>query len=379
MRTVLAAALISLSLVEGCNSAKPNTATAANTSSTPTVEVVRVVSRPLNIEVQLPGELQPYESVAVFPKLSGFVDWIGVDRGSRVKTGQLMARLSAPEIASQRAEGQSKSDAAEAQVATAQAKLAADQNTYERLKDAAQTPGAVAGNDLLQAQKLVDGDQAQVQAAQRNAAAAKESLQAVTATVQYLRITAPFDGIVTERNVHPGALVGPNQNIPLLRVETLNRLRLVVAVPENYSADLANGSKVQFTVPSFPGETFSGSLARISHSVDVKTRTMPVEIDVSNSSGRLTPGTFAEVRWPVHRSKPSLFVPTSSIATNLERTFVIRVRDGETEWIDVKTGATNGKLTEVFGDLKAGDEVAVRGTDELKPGGQVVAKLSASQ
>ncbi|PYY14595.1 MAG: hypothetical protein DMG60_19775 [Acidobacteria bacterium] len=74
-----------------------------------------------------------------------------------------------------------------------------------------------------------------------------------------------------------------------------------------------------------------------------------------------------------------MFVPTSSIATNLERTFVIRVRDGETEWIDVKTGATNGKLTEVFGDLKAGDEVAVRGTDELKPGGQVVAKLSASQ
>ena len=128
-----------------------------------------MVSRPLNIEVQLPGELQPYESVAVFPKVSGFVDWIGVDRGSRVKTGQLMARLSAPEIASQRAEGQSKSDAAEAQVATAQAKLAADQNTYERLKDAAQTPGAVAGNDLLQAQKLVDGDQAQVQAAQRNA------------------------------------------------------------------------------------------------------------------------------------------------------------------------------------------------------------------
>jgi len=374
---VVAAALVSLSLAVGCNSAKSKTAAAANTSIS-RVEVVRVVAQPLNIEVRLPGELQPYESVAVFPKISGFVDRIGVDRGSRVKTGQLMARLSAPEIASQRAEAQSKADAAQSEIATAEAKLVADQNTYEKLKAAAQTPGVVAGNDLLQAQKLVDADEAQVQAAQRIAEAAKQGLQAVTATEQYLRITAPFDGIVTERNVHPGALVGPNQNIPLLRVETLHRLRLVVAVPENYSADLANGAKVQFTVPSFPGQIFSGSLARISHSVDVKTRTMPVEIEVSNPSGRLAPGTFAEVRWPVHRSNPTLFVPTSSITTNLERTFVIRVRDGKTEWIDVKTGASNGKLTEIFGDLEPGDEVAVRGTDELKPGSQVEAKLSST-
>ena len=97
-----------------------------------------MVAEPLNIEVRLPGELQPYESVAVFPKISGFVDRISVDRGSRVKTGQLMARLSAPEIASQRAEAHSKADAAQSEIATAQAKLVADQNTYEKLKAAAQ-------------------------------------------------------------------------------------------------------------------------------------------------------------------------------------------------------------------------------------------------
>src|SRR5438270_5317443 len=186
MRTV-GAALVSLSLAVGCNSAKSKTAAASNTSIS-RVEVVRVVAEPLNIEVRLPGELQPYESVAVFPKISGFVDRISVDRGSRVKTGQLMARLSAPEIASQRAEAHSKADAAQSEIATAQAKLVADQNTYEKLKAAAQTPGVVAGNDLLQAQKLVDADQAQVQAAQRIAEAAKQGLQAVTATEQYLRI-----------------------------------------------------------------------------------------------------------------------------------------------------------------------------------------------
>lgn len=377
MRVPVAAILIALCFSMGCSSSKTNNV-AASVSSTPTIDVVSVVAEPLNIEVRLPGELQPYESVAVFAKISGFVEWIGVDRGSRVKAGQLMARLSAPEVASQRAEEQLRTEAAQSQVATAQAKLTADQSTYEKLKSASQTPGVVAGNDLLQAQKMVEGDQAQLQAAQRNAEAAKQGLQAVTSTEQYLRITAPFDGVVTERNVHPGALVGPNETTPLLRVETLNRLRLVVAVPENYSADVANGAKVQFTVPSFPGETFSGALARVAHAVDVKTRTMPIEIEVSNSAGKLAPGTFAEVRWPVHHSKPTLFVPTSSIATNLERSFVIRVRSGKTEWVDVKTGATNGKLTEVFGGLQPGDEVAVRGTDELKAGTQVVAKPSPS-
>ncbi len=376
MKTALfAAAALALAL-PGCNSSAPTSAAAASPPATPTVDVVPVVAQPLSIEVRLPGELQPYEAVAVFPKIAGFVEWIGVDRGSRVKAGQLLARISAPEVGAQRAEAQSRSEAARSQVATAEAKLAADESTYEKLKSASQTPGVVAGNDLLQGQKMMDADQAQLRAAQRNAEAAAQAVQAVTATEQYLSITAPFDGVVIERNDHPGALVGPNQAAPLLRIETLNRLRLVVAVPENYSADVPEGAQVPFTVPSFPGQEFAGKLARVSHAVDVRTRTMPVEIEVSNPAGKLAPGTFAEVRWPVHRSTATLFVPTSSIATNLERNFVIRVRGGKAEWVDVKTGATAGKLTEVFGDLRAGDEVAVRGTDELKAGTQVVARTA---
>jgi membrane fusion protein, multidrug efflux system len=95
---------------------------------------------------------------------------------------------------------------------------------------------------------------------------------------------------------------------------------------------------------------------------------MAVELDVENRDGRLAPGTFSQVRWPVHRSGPSLFVPSTSVATTTDRTFVIRVRGGKTEWVDVKTGLTAGALIEVFGELQAGDEVAGRGTDELRPG-----------
>ena len=98
---------------------------------------------------------------------------------------------------------------------------------------------------------------------------------------------------------------------------------------------------------------------------------MAIELDVANGDGRLAPGTFCQVRWPVRRAAPSLFVPSASVAATTDRTFVIRVRNGKTEWVDVRTGLTSGALVEVFGDLKAGDEVAGRATDELRPGTEV--------
>jgi membrane fusion protein (multidrug efflux system) len=157
----------------------------------------------------------------------------------------------------------------------------------------------------------------------------------------------------------------------MVRIENLSRLRVVVPVPETYAAGVPEGTRVNFTAPAFPGRVFTGTIARVSHSVDVKTRTTPVELEAANSKGELSPGTFSDVLWPVRRSYPTMFVPTSSVASTLERVFVVRVRGGKTEWVDVKTGATVGKLTEVFGDLHEGDAVAVRGTDELRPGSLV--------
>lgn len=378
--------LATAALTASCGPGRDTATSAANNPSSaaknPTVDVVRVVSQQLNITVRLPGELWPYEVVAVYPKVTGFVDWIGVDRGSRVKTGQLIARLVAPEIISQRAEAQAKVQSAEAQRVEAEAKLAADESTYQRLKAAAATPGVVSGNDLEIAQKTAEADRSRVKALADSENAAKQALRSVQEIEGYLRITAPFDGVVTERNVHPGALVGPagapGVTVPMVRIQTIARLRLGIPVPETYIAGISEGTKVDFTVPAFPGETFTGTLARIAHAVDVKTRTMPVELDVANPSGRLAPGTFSEVLWPVRRPRPSLFVPVSAVAKTTERTFVIRARDAKTEWVDVKTGATSGNLIEVFGDLRDGDEVLVRGTDEVRPGTAVTPHLTSS-
>lgn len=371
--------LIACALCVSCGSGKGTSGTTSN-SSIPTVDAAKVVSQKLNITISLPSELQAYEVVAIYPKVTGFVQWIGVDRGSRVKEGKLMARLEAPELVAQRAEAQAKLQSAESQLAAAEAKLASEQSTYEKLKAAAVTPGVVAENDLIVAGKSAQAVAAQVKAAQDNVSAAKQSLQSITEIEGYLQIRAPFDGVVTERNVHPGALVGPaggpGASAPMVRVETLARLRLVVPVPENYVAGIPEGTKVAFSVPAYPGQTFTGTVARISHTVDVKTRTMPVELDLMNPSGRLDPGTFSQVLWPVHRPEPTLFVPSSAVATTLERIFVVRINNGAAEWVDVKTGATSGNLTEVFGDLQAGDSVAMRGTDELRPGTRVTARES---
>jgi RND family efflux transporter MFP subunit len=215
---------------------------------------------------------------------------------------------------------------------------------------------------------------------EQSAKAAQDALRSVSQLEAYLSITAAFEGQVTTRYVHPGALVGPaggpGAMTPIVQIQTLTRHRLVVPVPEYDAAGIPEGTEVSFTVPSFPGRTFQAPIARISHSVDVKTRTMPVELDVQDPRAELDPGAFCEVSWPVRRSYSTLFFPASAVASDLERTFVIRVRNNRTEWVDVKTGAASGNLIEVFGDMKEGDEVAVRGTDQLRPGTVVSARSS---
>ena len=372
---ILTIVLVASLAIEACGGGDGSSRAAPVTAGPAAIEVVRVVERSLDVPLSLPGELTAFQSVAIFPRVTGFVKAVNVDRGSKVRAGQLLASLEAPELVAQRSEAQSKLQAAEAQLSVARAKAAADKGTFARLKAASATPGVVAGNDIVIAEKTADGSANQVLAAEQSVEAARQVLNALRDMEGYLRMTAPFAGVITERNVHPGALVGPSTSgagaTPLLRLVDTDRLRLVVPVPEAYTAEMRPGAEIPFTVAAYPGQSFSGKVARIAQAVDVSTRTMAVELDVANGDGRLAPGTFCQVRWPVRRSEPSLFVPSASVATTTDRTFVIRIRSGKTEWVDVTTGLTSGPLVEVFGDLRAGDEIAGRGTDELRPGTDV--------
>lgn len=374
MKTTLIVLAFSV-LVVGCNESPKPEAAKQTDANVQTVAVVSVTSRKLATAFTLPAQLVPFETVDVYPKVTGFMDLISVDRGSRVHKGELIIRLSAPELVAQRAQAESSLHAAESQLTTAQAKLTADKGTYLHLASAAKTPGVVAENDVMVADQTASADQGQVQSAESNVAAARETLRSVTQLESYLNIYAPFDGVVTTRNLHPGALVGPASGqsgaMPIVQIVDSSHLRLVVPVPEAYVGEMKVGEQVSFTVPAYPGQTFHAPIARISHDVDLNSRTMPVELDVHNADGKLSPGSFSSVQWPVHRATPTLFVPVTAVTNDQQHSFVESVRNGKAEWVNVTAGLNVNGNIEVFGDLKAGDKVIRNATDAIHTGQQV--------
>jgi RND family efflux transporter MFP subunit len=337
-------------------------------------DLVAVVAKPLSRTIELPGEFEPFQSVAIHAKLRGYLERILVDRGSVVKKGELLAEITAPEMTAQIAEAESKVQASDSDRAQAEAQLAAAQSTADRLKKASETPGAISANELIQAQAMVDAAKAVVQSKQQAVRAAQAAVQAQKDLLAYLNVSAPFDGVVTERLVHPGALVGPGSDPVLLVIQEVSHLRLVVPLPEEDVGGIVNGAKVEFRVPAFPERTYSGTVARVSHALDAKTRSMAVELDVINRDGSLSPGMYPAVKWPVRRSRASLMVPKTSVVTTSERTFVIRNQQGKAEWVNVSKGVADGDLIEVSGNLRAGDMVVRRATDEIREGSEIKGK-----
>lgn len=331
------------------------------------VETAPVAAHSASRVIVLPAELVPFQASALSARVSGFVEHINVDRGALVRKGQTLATLAVPELAAQSAEAQSRVLLAEARRAEAESHLATATSTLARLKRAAATPGAVAGIDVVNAEEAVIAARAAVQTQVQGVEGAKAALNAVRALERYRTIVAPFPGRITERFVHPGALVGPTTG-PLFRLEQTSRLRLVLPVPEHSLGTVVVGRSLEFRVPAHPGRPFTATLARSAGSFDTRTRTMSIEADVDNGGGLLAPGMFPEVTWAIVRDNPGLLVPATAVVTTTERTFVIRVANGKAEWVSVKKGPAAGDQVEVTGALKPGDVVVKRGTDEIRNG-----------
>jgi RND family efflux transporter MFP subunit len=336
-----------------------------------TIKLAKVVSKPVVRTTELPGEFYPFLSVELHAKVAGYVEKVLVDRGSVVRKGELLVQLSAPELEAHITQAQAQVTSAESDATQAEAQLAAAQSNYEKLQEAAKTPGAVSENDLVQAKQQTDAAKALLRSRQRTVESLKANLKSQQDLAGYLHVTAPFDGVITTRYIHPGALVGPGSDVPLLQVDQISRLRLAVAVPEADVAGIEKGVMVNFKVPAHPERTFSGVLARPARALDMKTRTMPVELDVRNVDGLLAPGMYPSVLWPVESSRAALLVPPSSIVTTTERVFVIRDINGRAQWVNVHKGPNIGNLVEVQGDLKPGDEVVDHATDEIRDGAEL--------
>jgi len=324
---------------------------------TPTVQIVPVTKGRLSSNITIPGELIPYQQVDLYAKTNSYVKKLLVDIGSEVKQGQLLAVLEAPEINSQLA-------AAQSRIKQFEAVYFASKATYDRLVSTSKTPGTVSQNDLEQAEAKKNADQANIDAA-------KSGLKEVSANLAYLEIRAPFDGVITNRNVNLGAYVGPGgkSTDPLFTVQDQGRLRLVVSVPEIYTGALSNKSEVNFTVRALPSQKFTAQVKRIAGALDEKLRAERLEMDVYNKDKKLIPHMFAEVSVPLPAGDSTYVVPKTAVATSTEKVFVIKVVDHKAVWVDVKKGLSNGDSIEIFGgDLKPDDKLVKVASDEIRNG-----------
>ncbi|OIR02941.1 macrolide export protein MacA [mine drainage metagenome] len=242
----------------------------------------------------------------------------------------------------------------------AKSELSIDKEHYLRLLEASKTQGAISPFDLSTVKSKVESDSALV-----NAEKANWEMQQTM--MDYLKVTAPFDGVITERNVHPGALVNASaKDKPMLELKEVNHLRLQVDVPEGIAAELKEKDTVSFFVSAFPGKRNIGFVSRKSDNVNTQFRSERIEIDVWNNNGLLSPGMYADILLDAKGNAEAFSVPKSSVVSSTERKYVIVLRNGKTERVDVLTGNETAERAEVFGLLHAGDSVIVSANDEIK-------------
>ena len=318
----------------------------------------------LSTSFHVPGELMAYQQVDLYAKVNSFIKKLNVDVGTEVKAGQLLAELEAPEINAQLS-------GAESKLKSQEAIYVASKSNYDRLLQTSKTPGTVSRNDLDQADAKQKSDFAQLEAA-------RSAYREIVDTKEYLQIRAPFSGVVTTRNVSAGAYVGPSgkgSDLPIFTLQENRKLRLVVSVPEAYTAYLSNQSEVDFTVNALTGQQFKAKLSRLSGALDIKLRSQRAEMDVINEDKKLLPGMIAEVSIPLKANGNAFAVPVSAILNSTQGVFVIKVQDKKSVWIPVKTGRTEDGRTEVFGSINQGDTLLAHAGEEVRNGSNVNFKI----
>jgi membrane fusion protein (multidrug efflux system) len=316
-----------------------------------------VTEKALSTSARLPGQLIPFNEVDLFPKVNGFVKDLRVDRGSVVKKGELLVVLEAPEM-------ESELQAANSRYVQAQENAEASQEKYDRLNAAAKEPGAVSPLDLDNAGSKMKADQAMVKSEYSN-------VQAVKTMFDYLRVYAPFDGVIIQRNISPGALVAPGKtgDQPMLVLQDTHKMRLTVYIPEDYVDKVDLSQPVSFTFNALPGQVRTAKISRSANSLG-NMKQEAIEIDIT-SNGELKPGMYADVSIPMKSGAKSLLVPNSAIVRSTEMEYVIRDSCGFANPVNIKEGLASGDSTEVFGNLKANDKVMLRASDEVKQGDNI--------
>jgi membrane fusion protein (multidrug efflux system) len=344
--------LACLLLFSACSSCGNHTTESTETKKSPDYILAPVEKSGVATMIKLPAQLSAYQEVSIFPKVNGYVKQVYVDIGSEVHTGQLLMMLEAPES------GEATMQARE-KYAQSRANYSIDKENYARLLEASSTPGAVSPLDLSSARAKMEADSALSNAEKTN-------WQMQQTMQDYLRVLAPFNGFITERNVFPGALVNAEaKDKPMLVLKEISRLRLQVDIPEALAGSFKTRDTISFFTSVYPGKSMIAKISRQSMNVNATFRSERMEADIENKNKILQPGMYADVVLYSNGSSNALSVPRSAVVTSTIGKYVIVMRNGQKEKIDVLTGNETKERIEIFGNVQAGENVIVNANDEI--------------
>jgi len=328
-------------------------------AAVPSVVVVHPKPNTMTTEISLPGNTQAFIDAPIYAQASGYLKNWYFDIGARVKQGQLLAVIETPALDQQL-------EQAQASLKDAQANLQISQTTNNRYQ-------SLLGSHSVSQQEVAQtaADQASKQALVDAAAADVRRFEQEKA---FQKIYAPFDGVITARNTDIGNLIQSGDNSApheLFHLASIAKLRVYVAMPEVYAPTVHDGEAVTLTLDSFPGETFQGTVVRNADSINPVTRTLNVEVDVDNPTGRLMPGAYAFVHLPVHAQTGSVVIPADTLLFRAEGLRVGVVREGKVALVPVTIGHDYGSSVEVVSGLTLQDAVILDPADSLADGATV--------
>jgi len=326
----------------------------------PTVEIAQANQAPPVDNFVLPGNVTAYTDSPIYARTDGYLTKWYYDIGARVKKGDLLAEIATPELDQQLAQ-------AEADLTTAETNAGNAKAQAERYK------GLVESNAVSK----FDTDTYVTQAASTSSAvkSAQANVQRLRELQSFEKVYAPFDGVVTARNVDTGQLIAQGASVELFHLQALSTLRVYTNLPQVYSAAIRRGAKIPLTFPEYPGKTFEGTLVRTAAAIDPASRTLLVEVDVDNRDGKLMPGSLAQVHFKTPQSVSTFIVPTAALIFRRDGLQVVTVVDSKdgtvAHLVPITIGQDDGATAQVISGLTANDQVIQDPPDSIIEGEKV--------
>jgi membrane fusion protein, multidrug efflux system len=332
----------------------------------PTVAVVKPQSEASKDELILPGNLQAFEESPIFARTNGYLVRWTKDIGSKVQKGELLAVIDTPEVDQELSQARAARD--QVKSALGLAKISADRWANLRKSDSV-------------SQQEADQQASNYQQAEANLAASDANVRRLEQLESFKNVYAPFSGVLTRRNVDPGALINSGAGVAgkeLFDIARVDPLRVFVSVPQAYAPAMKVGTKADITLQEFPKQKFAGTIARTADAIDPATRTLNTEVDVPNKDGKLLPGSFGQVHFATGTSVPRITIPVNAMLFRAEGPQVAVVdSESKVQLRSITLGQDFGATLEILGGIDVNDQIIINPSDSLENGQKVnVAKPS---